>query len=385
MLSLFALAATPPEQQTSILPVPGTPLINATRAPNNISWGSALSPYGEDTALVPETNAPADPDDATGMLRPDTEGAVGGARAGGPSSLVTKGASNSPREIALVTGAGRSGTHSIAKWLNDKAGVPAVHETAKNHHVSVGWPYAGASYADEGTVVWEFYKDQDLKHRGMKFSPVVHLMREPLSHISSLESCLCPGNWDHSAEEKNLDQQSFDYAAMIMDRAHRGQSWLGIKRRNGGSRLELAAAYWLDWNNLVSRYASHKQFLETLDEHTLVSDLGKHAGQSPLPKFDVHEASAQHPGGQLSWPQLVEGVGEQLASRIMQAAKEWGYGYEESGALWRIADTVVNTTEYSQHPMWGMLSSALRPRAFAAFDSNASRVWAPYAPAQPRQ
>ena len=61
MLSLLALGATPPDQQTSIMPVPGGPLPNTTGTPTNISWDSELSPDGEDTAFVPETNAPADP------------------------------------------------------------------------------------------------------------------------------------------------------------------------------------------------------------------------------------------------------------------------------------------------------------------------------------
>ena len=47
MLSLLALGATPPDQQTSIMPVPGGPLPNTTGTPTNISRGSELSPDGE--------------------------------------------------------------------------------------------------------------------------------------------------------------------------------------------------------------------------------------------------------------------------------------------------------------------------------------------------
>ena len=42
-------------------------------------------------------------------------------------------ASADPIELPLVTGAGRSGTHSVAEYLNNEARVPTVREAQTCH------------------------------------------------------------------------------------------------------------------------------------------------------------------------------------------------------------------------------------------------------------
>ena len=54
--------------------------------------------------------------------------AVGNLQTPGWSGLRELSASADPIELPLVTGAGRSGTHSVAEYLNHEASTPAVRE-----------------------------------------------------------------------------------------------------------------------------------------------------------------------------------------------------------------------------------------------------------------
>ena len=60
----------------------------------------------------------------------------------------------------------------------------------RTKHVSVGWNFAGAAAAPHGSFPLEKKRDEPTRRRGVLFSPVVHLVREPLSSIHALAGCL---------------------------------------------------------------------------------------------------------------------------------------------------------------------------------------------------
>ena len=248
--------------------------------------------------------------------------AVGNLQTPGWSGLRELSASADPIELPLVTGAGRSGTHSVAEYLNHEASTPAVrerythatchvacpthpysshgtqvHEGARLDHVSVGWNFAGAGAQPQGSFPMEKPRDEQMKRRGVVFQPVVHLVREPLSSIHALAGCLCPGNAMANRRLAYLDNASYEYASRCLD----NNTWLNaVLRRAQPSRLAMATAYWVSWNKLAASNARARHHLETLDGNQLVADLGRSAGGRRLPAFDVHKSSVPHTGGRLS-------------------------------------------------------------------------------------
>ena len=153
----------------------------------------------------------------TAALTPYDAGiaAVSSQQALGWGGLRELSASADPIELPLVTGAGRSGTHSVAEYLNNEASIPTVcgatqacytpwrvsptlsschdtqvHEAARLQHVSVGWNFAGAGALPQGSFPMEKPRDNQTLQRGVLFRPVIHLVREPLSSIHALAACL---------------------------------------------------------------------------------------------------------------------------------------------------------------------------------------------------
>ena len=313
--------------------------------------------------------------------------AVGNLQASGWSGLRELSASADPIELPLVTGAGRSGTHSVAEYLNHFS-IPSVrgrhthatwydishqrllplndtqvHEGAHLDHVSVGWNFAGAGALPQGSFPMEKPRDEQMKRRGIVFRPVVHLVREPLSSIHALAGCLCPGNAIANKRLAYLDNASYEYASRCLD----NNTWLNaVLRRSPPSRLAMATAYWVSWNKLAASNAQARHHLETLDGNQLVADLGRSAVGRHLPAFDVHKSSVPHTGGRLSWRSLRREVGEKLADECFELAVELGYTYtystrHDDAQLWKIGGIAINTTVYGDKGIWTTVSTALQP------------------------
>jgi len=289
--------------------------------------------------------------------------AVGNLQAPGWSGLRELSASAEPIELPLVTGAGRSGTHSVAEYLTHEASTPSVHEGARLDHVSVGWNFAGAGALPQGSFPMEKPRDEQMKRRGVVFRPVVHLVREPLSSIHALAGCLCPGNAIANKRLAYLDNASYEYASRCLD----DNTWLNaVLRRAPPSRLAMATAYWVSWNKLAASNAQARHHLETLDGNQLVADLGRSAVGRRLPAFDVHKSSVPHTGGRLSWRTLRQEVGEKLADECFELAVELGYTYtystrHDDAQLWKIGGVAINTTVYGDKGIWTTVSTALQP------------------------
>jgi hypothetical protein len=299
--------------------------------------------------------------------------AAGNLQASGWSGLRELSASADPIELPLVTGAGRSGTHSVAEYLNHFS-IPSVHEGAHLDHVSVGWNFAGAGALPQGSFPMEKPRDEQMRRRGVVFQPVVHLVREPLSSIHALAGCLCPGNAIANKRLAYLDNASYEYASRCLD----NNTWLNaVLRRSPPSRLAMATAYWVSWNKLAASNAQARHHLETLDGNQLVADLGRSAVGRRLPAFDVHKSSVPHTGGRLSWRSLRREVGEKLADECFELAVELGYTYtystrHDDAQLWKIGGVAINTTVYGDKGIWTTVSTALQPPVVQSQWSQAS-------------
>jgi hypothetical protein len=210
--------------------------------------------------------------------------------------------------VPLITGGGRSATHTLAKWLS-RTGVPAVHENAQKGKVSVSWLYAPVNAT----------KNSPLGTDKFHFYPVVHIMREPLAHIRSVARCLC-GSGDLSRGGR-WDRISFEYASRY------------IAIPPGASRVTKAAWYWLEWNRLADAHANAIFRIEQL--HVVEASTALlHAlhiptkGLSVTPAMQVHAAASQNVEDKpLTWKTLKAEVGMELTEAIRQQAESWGYTY----------------------------------------------------------
>lgn len=259
--------------------------------------------------------------------------------------------------VPLVTGCGRGGTHSVAKWLNDN-NVPAVHEGIAPGAMAVSWLYAPfandeahtlnevrvpfdhinqsnwnnifaewkpefAKYADDSMVLAQQYPefveqgaDSSVK---IRFHPIVHVVREPLKAIASLARCFCgSGHRTHNDGSFFADRKSYEFAEK-----HVGSL--------GKTHLERAAKYWFKWHSLAGQYASHTFRLEdpkgALD---MVKVLGiNNEGFSEM----VHSTTGKSSDAAIStetltWDDLAEKIGSDLAKEIKEKGEEYGYVYE---------------------------------------------------------
>lgn len=240
--------------------------------------------------------------------------------------LSTPGAATNAPVVPLVTGCGRGGTHSAAGYLR-ACGVEAIHEGVSDTAVAVSWWYAlgdpGAEIptrADRRTGV--------VASLGARFSPVVHLVRNPLENINSLAGCFCGfGNMTKKYGRfalggKRWDELSFGYAARKIDFPA------------NASRLLKAALYWLEWNRLAAEHASTRIRVEDLERPgglaPLVAALGRRCNTT-VPT-QVLERGGLSDGrderSSLSWNGLAAEVGRTLADTIRAQAASWGYASE---------------------------------------------------------
>lgn len=278
--------------------------------------------------------------------------------ASGKTSALGAAWHNGILKIPLVTGAGRSGTHSVAIYLN-KNGINAVHEGIAPGAVSVSWFYAAftdrpytlreiqapfhkISLPSRSAVYKEFLPEMaaetfdggrmrslvrrntltDLQNITIQFSPIVHIMREPLHAINSLAWCLCPGG-HYTKGGKYADTQSFRFAQL-----HVGSL--------GTTRMERAATYWLKWNMLCRRNTHETFAIESVGGGALLEKLGIRHNSSLPPLHETRVAgnskADERERDACSWPQLERDVGPEAKEGILQRALEVGYNYSGAAA-----------------------------------------------------
>jgi len=250
-------------------------------------------------------------------------------------------------EVPVITSAGRTGTHSLTQWLN-QVGVPAVHNGLAPGAVSLGWWYSvprqeinnirflpakadlrlteftpEMAKTDQSKVhladkfkQFKQYKLYQLEEKPIFFQETVHVVREPLDHITSLSNCLC-SNSGNETEMRQWDDFSYKWA----------EHWVG---NLGKSRTEKAANYWLKWNELAGSKATETFRIEDLDETKLLSALGVQSkAKYPLDRFTnkVDVTPEEVKGPKLTWEKLKEKVGVELAEKIQRKAEQYGYKY----------------------------------------------------------
>lgn len=258
------------------------------------------------------------------MLMPRSACALRGSQ--GLASAPTQRAFDAP----LVTGAGRSGSHAIARWLTS-VGVPAWHEGAGEGAVSVSWYYAATL---QNASAWaELVKHPLINHctrehppkpcnAMVSFSKVVHVVRDPLESISSLASCFCASGNLSLVHGRSWDSMAFKFAEKYV-------GWLGL------SRVERAATYWLKWNRLVSSKAAVTFRIEGLNGKALLEAIGKHgeAGKDLPPILQEEGSPRRQRGRALTWSELRKQVGPKLAMEVFQQAMAYGYAYDRQQRL----------------------------------------------------
>lgn len=250
----------------------------------------------------------------------------------------------------VITSAGRAGAGSLTKWLNN-VGVPAVQGGMAPGAVSLGWHYAVPRFnvnnirflpAKADMRLKEFTPDmhkanqkamslvqtfpkqaepaelQALK-KPIQFTKTVHLVREPLDHIRSLEGCLCSNTGNHT-QMHDTDSYNYKWA----------EHWVGDL---GKSRLERAANYWLKWNELAGEKATATFRVEDINESSLIESLGVQdkVKNWPLPRFKKMDMEDTTPvemkGVKFTWKYLEESIGSELTQKIKTAAEHYGYKY----------------------------------------------------------
>lgn len=248
--------------------------------------------------------------------------------------------------VPLVTGAGRGGTHSVARFLN-QVGIKAQHEGIAPNAVSVSWLYAPfgdkphskhdlstpfsniqirrnallkewlphLSEASEEVDPEPFspftLRQNETEDVMIKFYPILHIVRNPLEAIASLERCFC-GRGDIKLGS-SADHLSWEFAEQFVEPL-------------GATRMQKAANYWLRWNELSGRHATHTFRVEDIDAAQFVRALGSE--QTTVAREFQSVRSGESPAELkrgLTWAQLRDAVGANLTDEIMQQAVLFGY------------------------------------------------------------
>ena len=160
----------------------------------------------------------------------------------------------------LINGCGRSGTHALTALLR-RHGVSALHE-GHGREATVGWPYVGRL---DGS--WnEYWPMSNQPHGGDAHDPIFKVHRHPLAAIKSIANGLTSSGACHNPSERRWDARAWNCATRFVPLpvprpAIDAQQTCAIDRP---SRLKLALHYWVKWNLLADRWATHAFAVETV-------------------------------------------------------------------------------------------------------------------------
>lgn len=168
----------------------------------------------------------------------------------------------------LVNGCGRSGTHAVTALLR-RNGIRAQHE-GRGGEVTLGWPYVGHWAGD-----WHELWPMDFQPRPTDaHDPIFKVHRHPLMAISSIAAGLTSSGKCRNPSERRWDARAWrcatafvhlPVAPALIDQ----QSTCDI---DAYGRLKLALHYWVKWNLLGDRWATHVFAVENVT----ISDLAQH-------------------------------------------------------------------------------------------------------------
>jgi hypothetical protein len=158
-------------------------------------------------------------------------------------------------EVPLVTGCGRSGTHSTAKSLSHCC-HKTLHEDFPTSEgtMSVCWFYAnGTANLQKDQYPMEKYTRYDSRIAHLKkFSPVVLQVRDPINVISSVRRCFCANGvlkgsgikWTRKSWE-TVEMLLPNFGSYFAD--DKTLNWVDVPYND----TRRAMVYWYGWNRLV--------------------------------------------------------------------------------------------------------------------------------------
>ena len=179
--------------------------------------------------------------------RPFPERAAGGEL--GPTSV-------------LINGCGRSGTHAIVALLR-RHGILAQHEGRGRDNITIGWPYIGRS--PDWNRIWpmRFQPEGEDAH-----SAIFKVHRHPLSTVHSIANGFTTSGFCRMSNpsERRWESRAWNCATKfvplpVTPTAIAERTTCKLNRRQ---RLRLALHYWVKWNLLGDRWATHSFQIENV-------------------------------------------------------------------------------------------------------------------------
>jgi len=242
--------------------------------------------------------------------------------------------------IPLITGAAHAGTHAFAHLLNSN-GVNCVHEGAESGAVSSSWIYAGHG---KTTVPYPFEHDGQVLGK-RSFSAVVHVVREPTTHVRALAAGVTgSGDLVSHPNSRSADRISYEFAGSICPRVRAAYAEVGSGEKGNlqwrganaskwdDGRLRVAALYHLDWNAVAATAGPVvvRLRIENLDEYALFAGLGIAARTTwPLKHTLASLASVEHHSkshnARLTWGDLAHALPDALTDELRARAAAYGY------------------------------------------------------------
>ena len=160
----------------------------------------------------------------------------------------------------LINGCGRSGTHALVALLR-RQGISALHE-GHGREATIGWPYAGRL---DGS--WkEYWPMSNQPHGSDLHDPIFKVHRHPLKAIKSIANGLTSSGACRNPSERRWDARAWRCATRFVplpvpQPAIDSQQTCAL---DWPSRLRLALHYWVKWNLLADRWASHSFAVESV-------------------------------------------------------------------------------------------------------------------------
>jgi len=240
----------------------------------------------------------------------------------------------------LINGCGRSGTHAITSLLK-RNGVLAQHEGRGKDNITVGWPYIGRFH--NWKLIWpmRFQPQPDDAH-----DLIFKVHRHPLSTVNSIAngfttSGKCRMN---NPSETRWESRAWNCASKfvplpITPTAIAEQTTCAFNRRQ---RLRLALHYWVKWNLLGDRWATHTFQIENVTVADITHRWCEHCarlGTCKCPQAAQNTANAGPGAGtekvrarrghgrkkaSLTWDTLIA-IDSDMARVAILMAQQYGY------------------------------------------------------------
>jgi len=201
------------------------------------------------TALYREISGGASPG-LDGALRPFAKVRPSEATPSKPSRITT---------TMLINGCGRSGTHALVALLR-RQGISALHE-GHGREATVGWPYVGRL----GGSWKEYWPMSNQPHGNDVHDPIFKVHRHPLKAIKSIAYGLTSSGACRNPSERRWDARAWRCATRFVPLPVPQPAIEAQETCNLGhhARLRLALHYWVKWNLLGDRWATHSFSVET--------------------------------------------------------------------------------------------------------------------------